>query len=1117
MSVDAYQPSSQTLTFLDTEETDLLGADTQGSEFEFLDFTLPSQTQSQTQVSQIDQGHSQSQVNGPEVGLPNGLDKDVLSTSQALNELNFEEDEEDQFYMKDLPKHACSYCGIHDPACVVFCNTTKKWFCNGRGNTSGSHIINHLVRAKAKEVTLHKDGPLGETVLECYHCGCRNVFLLGFIPAKADSVVVLLCRQPCAASSNFKDMNWDPSQWQPLIQDRQFLAWLVKVPMEQEQLRARQISAQQINKLEELWKENPDAKLEDLEKPGVDEEPQQVLLRYEDAYQYQNIFGPLVKLEADYDKKLKESQTQDNIVARWDVGLNKKRIAYFHFPKANEEMKLMHGDELRLRYLGDMHKPWSGVGHVIKIPDNYGDEVAIELKSNVGVPVDCTHNFVVDFVWKSTSFDRMQAAMKTFAVDETSVSGYIYHKLLGHEVEDVVIKCNLPKRFSAPGLPELNHSQVYAVKTVLQRPLSLIQGPPGTGKTVTSATIVYHLAKQSGGQVLVCAPSNIAVDQLTEKIHKTGLKVVRLCAKSREAIDSPVSFLALHNQIRSMDSSVPELQKLQQLKDETGELSSQDEKRYRTLKKQCEKELLQNADVICCTCVGAGDPRLAKMQFRSVLIDESTQATEPECMIPVVLGCRQLVLVGDHCQLGPVVMCKKAARAGLSQSLFERLVVLGIRPIRLQVQYRMHPALSAFPSNIFYEGSLQNGVTAADRTKKNVDIPWPQQDKPMFFYATTGQEEISSSGTSYLNRTEAATVEKIATRFLRSGVKPEQIGIITPYEGQRAYLVQYMQFSGALHSKLYQEIEVASVDAFQGREKDFIILSCVRANEHQGIGFLNDPRRLNVALTRARFGIIIVGNPKVLSKQQLWNHLLTYYKEQKVLVEGPLNNLKESMIQFSKPRKLVNAANPGGRFMSTTMFDAREALIPGSVYDRTHNHQPNGAPRFNPDSFVRHDQLGCIGPDCRFAAGMNLPVPVGMFMPPMPQPFHAQHHMQGGRGMGGRGRGRGGKQKPPRYSNQVQSQFTQNSVGISQSSQEGSQPYSQAPLTQGGLSMSQPFQMSQPGLSGLSQPDLSQDSYLGEEFKSQADGMLSQDSTYQGDRAYYHSQPLSQGGHFSQY
>lgn len=110
--------------------------------------------------------------------------------------------------LQDLPAHACRYCCLHDPGCVVMCNVCKKWFCNGRGNTSGSHIVNHLVRAKHKEVTLHKDGPLGETVLECYSCGVRNVFVLGFIPAKADSVVVLLCRQPCAAQSSLKDMNW---------------------------------------------------------------------------------------------------------------------------------------------------------------------------------------------------------------------------------------------------------------------------------------------------------------------------------------------------------------------------------------------------------------------------------------------------------------------------------------------------------------------------------------------------------------------------------------------------------------------------------------------------------------------------------------------------------------------------------------------------------------------------------------------------------------------------------------------------------------------------------------------------------------------------------------------
>lgn len=180
----------------------------------------------------------------------------------------------------------------------------------------------------------------------------------------------------------------------------------------------------------------------------------------------------------------------------------------------------------------------------------FAEEVAVELRSNVGVPVDCTQNFMVDFVWKATSFDRMQSALKTFAVDESSVSGYIYHRLLGHDVEPQVLKCQMPKRFSVDNMPELNWSQVQAIKTVLQQPLSLIQGPPGTGKTVTSASIVYHLVKQNKAQILVCAPSNIAVDQLTEKLHRTGLKVVRLCAKSREAVATSVSFLALHNQVR---------------------------------------------------------------------------------------------------------------------------------------------------------------------------------------------------------------------------------------------------------------------------------------------------------------------------------------------------------------------------------------------------------------------------------------------------------------------------------------------------------------------------------------------------------------------------------------
>lgn len=520
------------------------------------------------------------------IGKKSDLSSKLSSISNGLADLQFEEDGEEVdtlIAVKELPPHACKYCGIHDPGTVVMCNICKKWFCNGRGTTTGSHIVNHLVRAKHREVTLHGDGPLGETVLECYSCGVKNVFVLGFIPAKADSVVVLLCRQPCAAQNSLKDMNWDQEQWKPLIADRAFLSWLVKVPTDQEQIRARQISAVQINKLEELWKDNVEATFQDLEKPGIDTEPSQVLLRYEDGYQYKRIFQPLVKLEADYNKKMRESQPQEHVEVRWDVGLNKKTIAYFTLAKTDGDLKLMHGDQLRLTYNGELGSNFTSIGHVVKVPDNYGEDIGLELENANGAPVDCTSNFAIDFIWKSTSFKRMENALKSFAIDSNSVSNFIYSRLLGHGrhdgSDDIVFRGNIPKHFSAPNLPDLNRSQVYAVKHAIQRPLSLIQGPPGTGKTVTSATIVYQLAKLNGGTILVCAPSNTAVDQLTEKIHKTNLKVVRLCARSREAIDSPVGFLALHNQIRNLTSN-NELKKLQQLKDETGELSSADDKRY---------------------------------------------------------------------------------------------------------------------------------------------------------------------------------------------------------------------------------------------------------------------------------------------------------------------------------------------------------------------------------------------------------------------------------------------------------------------------------------------------------------------------------------------------------
>ncbi|KAJ1848022.1 ATP-dependent RNA helicase, partial [Coemansia sp. RSA 2703] len=727
----------------------------------------------------------------------------------------------------------------------------------------------------------------------------RNVFSLGFIPAKSDTVVVILCRA-CASAPSSKDVMWDALQWQPLIHERQLINWLVQEPSKKAQQMSRVLSSQQIRALEDTWIRSSGNAVS--ETGGLDIELPRVLLRYEDAYQYQNTFEPLVNAEADYDRRMKEAQTQENISVRWDVGINKRQLVYFQLPKYElGELRVVVGDELRLSHQGSqLSQSWETNGYVIRLPTGISDDICVEISSQ-DAPTGITEGFSVDFVWKSTTFDRMQSAMKRFAVVEASVSEYIYHKLLGHEIDRVELDTKMPRHFNAPGLPELNASQIDAIKSALRSPLSLIQGPPGTGKTVTASTLVYHLAKANNGKILVCAPSNVAVDQLTEKIHRTGLRVVRITARSREDLESRISNLELHTQAL-LNDTMDELQRLHKLKMTMGELSNSDQNRYRHLRHESEMEILRHADVILCTCVGAGDRRLSKFQFRTVLVDESTQASEPECLIPLVMGARQVVLIGDHQQLGPVVVNKAAASAGLNQSLFERLVFLGLRPHRLVVQYRMHPGLSEFPSNFFYEGSLQNGVTATERTRSDIGFPWPNPSKPMMLLSCNGAEEIASNGTSYINRAEAAACEKIVTRMLRAGVTADQIGVITPYEGQRSWIVHHMVLSGALGAEPYKEVEVASVDAFQGREKDYIIVSCVRNNERQGIGFLSDPRRLNVALTRAKYGVIVLGCPRVLSCNPLWHELLSYYKQHGVLVEGPLTALVQSTVRLSKPR-----------------------------------------------------------------------------------------------------------------------------------------------------------------------------------------------------------------------
>lgn len=509
----------------------------------------------------------------------------------------------------------------------------------------------------------------------------------------------------------------------------------------------------------------------------------------------------------------------------------------------------------------------------------------------------------------------MKAGLNLFSSKSTCISNTLFNSILGNESAPAAPNItNLPKNVSVKGLPVLNQFQQEAVRSALRKPLILIQGPPGTGKTVTSASIVYHLVRMFKAKprqkikILVCAPSNIVVDHLAEKINQTGVRVVRVCSKSRETVSTSIEPLTLHNQVKSLElPELKDLKKLDALLKETQELKKKDEENYKKMYSYGEEQILKAAEVICCTCTTSFDPRLKKYTFRHVLIDEATQAVEPECLLPMLSGCKKAILVGDHMQLGPVVISRQASLAGLKQSLFERLIKIGVKPEILQVQYRMHPDLSAFSSNNFYNGQLLNGVSESSRifkTKPKSKFVWPNPKKQTFFWHVKGVEEPSATGTSFLNRSEVVLIDKILTPMISDGVSPDDIGIITPYKGQRGYLTQYLLKSGTLEPSVYKRIEIASIDSFQGREKEVILISTVRSSEKMGIGFLADSKRLNVALTRAKKAMIVVGNAVVLCKNKFWNSLLYQYSKEETVFEGnDLNSLMPMIYQFQNPKE----------------------------------------------------------------------------------------------------------------------------------------------------------------------------------------------------------------------
>ncbi|RAH05376.1 MAG: hypothetical protein CMA00_004245 [Methanobacteriota archaeon] len=485
------------------------------------------------------------------------------------------------------------------------------------------------------------------------------------------------------------------------------------------------------------------------------------------------------------------------------------------------------------------------------------------------------------------AFDRMRDALNSVFQEDGSAP--LRELLLGLVHDPIGTASLTPEMGGAKQARvvlqrDLNEAQRSAAESAMSSRLTLIQGPPGTGKTHTAVRILEIWAKQDIGTVLAVADSNVAVDNLLEGLVKRGVRAVRIGqpVKVREGLrDSTMDAeMERHPLRKDLMNHIELNEKLaRRIKGMRGGKEkglahrdlSRGWKEVKRIEGEIRDDILDRAQVLCCTCIGSGHEILDGRKFPRVLIDEATQATEPATLVPLVRGARQVVLIGDHRQLPPTVISRRAEKGGLDRSLFERLIDMGISPSILTTQYRMHPAISEFPNTQFYDGVLEDGVEASDRETPG-GILWPDWDVPLLFLPVDGDEVLSPDGASKENPVEASWVVKILMDLVDSGgFATSQVGIVTPYAGQVRSIRDILP-------EQFQSVEVRTVDGYQGREKDVIIFSCVRSNIDGNVGFLSDRRRLNVALTRSRRGLIVIGNPDTLSHDEDWNDWLEHIR-----------------------------------------------------------------------------------------------------------------------------------------------------------------------------------------------------------------------------------------------
>ncbi len=448
-------------------------------------------------------------------------------------------------------------------------------------------------------------------------------------------------------------------------------------------------------------------------------------------------------------------------------------------------------------------------------------------------------------------------------------------------------------------LAKLNESQQDAVNNILNsNTLSIIHGPPGTGKTTTLIQAILLLAKRNH-KILVVAPSNTAVDLVAEQVSMAGLEVLRVGNPSR--VSEKLQSLTLEYKITNHTYS-KESKKLKKQAQEFKNMAHKYKRNFgkaereqrkalfdeaHRIMKEVEKteqyiieEVLKQTQVVTATLVGSNHYTVRDLVYDFVIIDEAGQALEPACWIPILKG-QKLILAGDHCQLPPTIKSEEAAQQGLSKTLLEKLIESCPSTVNLlDTQYRMNGLIAGYSSQIFYENKLKTPPHLAFQTIfKN--------DKPLLFLDSAGcgfEEKLE--GTSSTNPEEAVFLINYLEKWIIESkelltVQPfPSIGIVSPYKKQVQILQELLLENQNLKPYL-NFININTIDSFQGQERDCIMISLVRSNQEGNIGFLSDIRRMNVAMTRAKKKLVVVGDSGTLSKNIFYDGFIDYAQQHK--------------------------------------------------------------------------------------------------------------------------------------------------------------------------------------------------------------------------------------------